>query len=118
MKRLQIKELVTSIVKYEGFSEENLDWVCSTFSKQDLRLFIYLLAKEIKSNSVTVSFAGELSDVNRMRITNMFPNRKILFKRDDANIGGGVCFEYDDFVLDCSVAWMVTRTLNTIRERL
>ena len=48
----------------------------------------------------------------------MFPNKKILFKRDDENISGGVRFEYGDFVLDYSVSGIVKRILNDIRESL
>ncbi|MDR1926618.1 MAG: F0F1 ATP synthase subunit delta [Endomicrobium sp.] len=118
MNRSQIKELVESIVKYDEFSEKDLNWLQSTLSRQGLKLFMRLLSKEIKDNNVTVSFAGKLSDVNRKKIVAMFPNKKILFKRDDANIAGGVHFQYSDFVLDYSVAVIVKRILNTIRERL
>jgi F-type H+-transporting ATPase subunit delta len=76
------------------------------------------LSKAIKYNSVTASFAGELSDVNKRKIIAMFPDKKILFKRDDKNIVGGMRLEYGDFVLDYSVSGIVGRILNGIRESL
>jgi len=118
MKISQIKELVESIVKYDELSGKDLEWLFSNFSRQDLRLFVHILSKEIKYNSVTASFAGELSDINKRRIIAMFPDKKISFKRDDKNIIGGVHLEYGDFVLDCSVSGIVKRILNGIRENL
>jgi F-type H+-transporting ATPase subunit delta len=118
MKRSQIKELVNSIVKYDELNIKDLEWILSNLSRQELKLFMRLLSKEIKDSSVTASFAGELSDTNKKKITAMFPNKKILFKRDDENISGGVRFEYGDFVLDYSVSGIVKRILNDIRESL
>ena len=48
----------------------------------------------------------------------MFPNKKILFKRDDDNILGGVRFEYDDFILDYSISRVIERILKDIKENL
>lgn len=118
MKISQIKELVDSIIKHDELSIKGLDWILSNLSRQELKVFMRLLSKEIKNSSVTASFAGELNDVNKRRITAMFPNKKILFKRDDENISGGVRFEYGDFVLDYSVSGIVKRILNDIRESL
>jgi F-type H+-transporting ATPase subunit delta len=77
-----------------------------------------LLLKKIKIKNVVVSFAGELSNIDRKKITMKFSNKNILFKRDDYNIIGGMRFEYADFVLDCSVSGILKRTLNAIRENL
>ena len=118
MKRSQIKELVNSIIKYDELNIKDLKWILANLSRQELKLFMRLLLKEIKDNSVTASFAGELSDINKKKIIAMFPNKKILFKRDDENISGGVRFEYGDFVLDYSVSGIVKRILNDIRESL
>jgi F-type H+-transporting ATPase subunit delta len=118
MNILQIKELAMSIVKYDELSEKDLDWIYSNLSRQDIKLFARLLSKEIKNNAVTVSFAGNLSDANKKRVIAMFPNKKILFKRDDINIIGGARFEYGDFILDCSVLGVVKRTLSAIASRL
>ncbi|MDR3256597.1 MAG: F0F1 ATP synthase subunit delta [Endomicrobium sp.] len=118
MKRSQIKELAKSIVKNDELSGKNLKWIFSNLSRQELKLFMRLLSKEIRDNSVTASFAGKLSDENKKKIIAMFPNKKILFKRDDENIVGGVRFEYSDFVLDYSVSGIMKRILNGIRESL
>jgi F-type H+-transporting ATPase subunit delta len=118
MKRSQIKELATSIVKHDELSEKDLNWVYSNLSRHDLKLFMRLLSEEIKNNAVAASFAGELSDVNKKKIIAMFPNKKISFKRDDMAIAGGVRFEYGDFVLDYSVSGVVKRILNAIVNQL
>lgn len=118
MKRSKIREFTKSIVKHDELSTKDLEWIFSNFSRQELKLFMRLLSKEIKDNTVTASFAGELSYENKKKINAMFPNRKILFKRDDENISGGVRFEYGDFVLDYSVSGIIKRILNGIRENL
>ena len=114
MKRSQIENIAKSIVTHDELSEKNLNWIYSSFSRQELKLFIRLLSREIKDNNVIASFAGELNDVNRKKITAMFPNKKISFKRDDMAIAGGIRFEYSDFVLDYSVTGIVKRILNAI----
>ncbi|GHT60623.1 hypothetical protein AGMMS49531_06670 [Endomicrobiia bacterium] len=118
MNRLQIKELAASIVKHDELSEKDLNWICSNLSRQDIKLFMCLLSEEIKNNAVRVKFAGELSDVNKRKIVTMFPNKKILFERDDDSIVGGLRFEYGDFILDYSVSGIVKRTLNAILNQL
>ncbi|MCA6072495.1 MAG: hypothetical protein LE178_03030 [Endomicrobium sp.] len=114
MKRSQIKDIAKSIVTHNELSEKNLSWICSNFSRQELKLFIRLLSREIKDNNVVASFAGELSDANKKKITDMFPNKRISFERDDMTIAGGIRFEYSDFVLDYSVTGIVKRILNAI----
>ncbi|MDR3253629.1 MAG: F0F1 ATP synthase subunit delta [Endomicrobium sp.] len=118
MKKSQIKELTESIAKYDELSEEDLKWIFSNLSRQELKLFIRLLSKEVKNSNVKVSFAGELSDEHKKKIAVMFPNKRILFKRDDESIAGGLHFEYNDFVLDYSVSGIVKRILNSIKESL
>jgi F-type H+-transporting ATPase subunit delta len=118
MKRSKISELAKSIVKYDELSTKDLEWIFSNLSRQELKLFMRLLSKEVKDNTVTASFADELSCENKKKINAMFPNKKILFKRDDENISGGVRFEYGDFILDYSVFGIIERILNGIRENL
>ena len=118
MKRSQIKELTESIVKYDELSEKNLKWIISNFSRKELKLFMMLLFKEIKNNNVLVNFAGTLSETNKNKILEMFPNKKITFNRDDASLIGGICLEYGDFVFDCSISATIKRILNIIKERL
>jgi F-type H+-transporting ATPase subunit delta len=118
MKKSQIEKFADSIVKYDGLSSRGLEWVFSSFTKQELRMFRNLLLKKIKNNSVIVSFSGELSDENKEKIALMFPNKKICFKHDGKNIIAGMCFEYGDFVLDCSISGAVERVLSSIREKL
>jgi F-type H+-transporting ATPase subunit delta len=118
MKRSKIRELTKSIVSYDELSTKDLEWVFSNLSRQELKLFVRLLSKEIKDNTVTASFVDELSCENKEKIKAMFPNKKILLKRDDKNIFGGVRFEYGDFVLDYSISGIIKRILNGIRENL
>lgn len=118
MKRSKIRELAKSIVKYDELSTKDLEWVFSNLSRQELKLFVRLLSKGIKDNTVTASFADELNCENKKKISAMFPNKKILLKRDDENIIAGVRFEYGDFILDYSVSGIIKRILDDIRENL
>ncbi|MDR1784346.1 MAG: hypothetical protein LBQ99_01225 [Endomicrobium sp.] len=118
MKKLRIKELVDSIVKYGHLPSKYFDWIFSNFSRQELKLFSNLLSKGIKYNNVIVSFSGKLSDINKKKINMMFRNKKILFRQDDNNIVGGVRFEYDDFILDYSISGTIEKILKDIKENL
>jgi F-type H+-transporting ATPase subunit delta len=118
MKRSKVRELAKAIVKYDELSTKDLEWIFLNLSRQELKLFMRLLSKEIKDHTVTASFAGELSCENKKKINAMFSNKKILLKRDDENISGGVRFEYGDFILDYSVSGIIKRILNGIRENL
>jgi len=77
---------------------------------------MYLLSKEIRANNLTVTYAGELSVVNKAKIIAMFLGKKILFRRDDKNIIGGICLEYSDFILDYSVSGIAKMILNAIKR--
>ncbi|MDR2398882.1 MAG: hypothetical protein LBD61_00320 [Endomicrobium sp.] len=118
MKRSQIKELAKSIVEYDELSDKDLNWLYSNLSRQELKTFTRLLSNEIKDKNVIATFAGELSNANKSRIEAMFSGEKIVFKRDDASVAGGVRFEYSDFILDYSVSGITRRILNVIKERL
>ncbi|MDR2812007.1 MAG: hypothetical protein LBB06_02735 [Endomicrobium sp.] len=118
MKRSQIKELAKSVVEYDELSEKDLNWVYSNFSRQEIKSFARLLSNEIKDKNVLATFAGELSVANKSKIESMFPGKKITFNRDDADVAGGVRFEYSDFILDYSISGIARRILNVIKARL
>jgi F-type H+-transporting ATPase subunit delta len=118
MKRSQIKELAKSVVEYNELSEKDLNWVYSNFSRREIKAFVRLLSNEIKYKNVLAIFGGELSDVNKSKIEAMFSGKKITFKRDDADVVGGVRFEYSDFILDYSISGIARRILSVIKERL
>jgi F-type H+-transporting ATPase subunit delta len=79
---------------------------------------LYFLLKEIKDNNVTAYFAGDISDQDKSKISALFANKKITYKRDDENIGAGLRIEYGDFVVDYSVCGIVKRILSSIRESI
>ncbi|MDR2436740.1 MAG: hypothetical protein LBD17_01530 [Endomicrobium sp.] len=118
MKRSQIRELAKSIVEYDELHEKDLNWIYSNLSRQEIKMFIRLLSNEIKDKNVLVTFAGELSSTNKSKMESMFTGKRVTFKRDDADIAGGVRFEYSDFILDYSVSGIAKRILNVIKERL
>jgi F0F1-type ATP synthase delta subunit len=118
MKKFQIKKLAESIIKYDYLSNECFDWICNNFSKKDMRIFVCFLSKFINFYTVFVSFAGELNNVDIKEIKNIFKNKKIIFNRDDEHIISGICFKYNDFILDCSISYVVKNILKNIKKRL
>lgn len=118
MKKSQIKELAQAAVKYDSIEDKDLNWIFSNFSRKDLKLFAHILEREIKNKNVLVSHAGDIRNEERERITSMFPDKKISFKRDDENLGGGLRIEYGYFTLDYSVSGIIGRIINNIRENL
>jgi F0F1-type ATP synthase delta subunit len=118
MKKFQIKKLAESIVKYDYLSNESFYWISNNFSKKDMKIFIYFLSKFINDYNVFVNFAGELDNINKKKIENMFKNKKIIFNRDDEHIISGICFKYNDFILDCSIPHIIKNILENIKKRL
>ncbi|MDR0401726.1 MAG: hypothetical protein LBH27_01855 [Endomicrobium sp.] len=118
MKKLIIKKLSNSIIKYNYLSKNYLNWVLLNFSNTELRLFSNTLSNAIKHNNVIVRFSGKLNDIDRNKIKIIFKNKNILFKKNDSNIICGISFEYNDFILDFSVLGAVTKILNNIKENI
>ncbi|AKL97945.1 F0F1 ATP synthase subunit delta [Endomicrobium proavitum] len=118
MKRTQIKELAKAVVESGELSENNLQRVFSLFQRKDLKLFSMFLAREIKDKNANVNFAGEISEENKKRISALFANKNISYKRDDENIIAGVRFEYGDFIMDYSVAGIIKRMLDSVKENI
>ncbi|MDR1928602.1 MAG: F0F1 ATP synthase subunit delta [Endomicrobium sp.] len=114
----QIKELAKSIVKYDHLSDEDFLWISMNFSKKDLKLLMFFLAKEIKNKKVLINFAGEFSEIKKEIIINLFKNKTIMFNRDDKNIICGMYIEYEDFILDYSVSGTIKKMFDTLRKRL
>jgi len=118
MKRAQIKELAKSIVESGELSQDGLRRVFSLFTRKDLKMFSMLLMNEIKDKNVTANFAGDLSEESKKRILSLFHNKKVVFRRDDAGVVAGVRLEYGDFIMDYSVAGIIQRMLNDVKESI
>jgi F0F1-type ATP synthase delta subunit len=118
MKKFQIKELAGAIVKHGGISDEMLNRILHRFSRQDLKNFVRFLSDAVKSSKVFVSFAGNLKSESESKISAMFPNKDIVYKKDDENLAGGMVFEYGDFILDCSVSGTIKRILSNMRDKI
>jgi len=118
MKRSQIKELAHSAVEYGDVSDNDMNWIFSKLSRPEMKLLMRLLKEEIRVVNVIVHHAGDVNADYQGKIISSFPGRKVSFKRDDENIEGGLRIEYGDFVWDYSVAGIVRRILNNIRESL
>jgi F0F1-type ATP synthase delta subunit len=118
MKKAQIKELAQSVAVYNDINDDSLKWIFKNFNRNELKSFLYFLSKGIKDKTVTAFFAGDIKDQDKNKITSLFPDKRIIFKRDDESVGAGVRIEYGDFVLDYSVSGIVKRILCRIRESI
>ena len=118
MKRAQIKELAKSVVKSGELSQDDLSRVFSLFSRKDLKMFSMLLINEMKDKNATANFAGDLSEESKKRILSLFPDKKVSFNRDDDGVVAGVRLEYGDFIMDYSVAGIIQRMLNDVKESI
>ena len=48
----------------------------------------------------------------------MFPDTKLVYIRDDEEIGAGIRFEFGDYILDYTVTNMILKIIKNIRESL
>jgi len=48
----------------------------------------------------------------------MFPDKTIVYNRDDKEVGAGVKLEFGDYILDYTLSNMVEKIMKDIRESL
>ncbi|MDR3111701.1 MAG: F0F1 ATP synthase subunit delta [Elusimicrobiota bacterium] len=116
MKLEQIKKLARSLVRDNAISDADAQWVSMHLSVKDKKLFIHLLDLEVKNHTAKVFYAGDLSDENKEVIKKLFIDKRVFFERDDEKIIGGICIEYGDFILDCSIAGLIRRTMVLLKN--
>ena len=71
----------------------------------------------IKSNTVFVK-SGQASDTVKNKIQKMFPDKSIIYNRDDKDVVAGVKLEFGDYILDYTLSNMVDKIMKDIRESL
>ena len=118
MKKQQIKQLALSIVETGEISEDVSKWINSNLSKSELKLFVSYLSVALKDATVTVKYAGNPSQATKDKIQKMFPDKKIVYIRDDKEIGAGIKFEFGDYILDYTVTNMIVKIMKDLRESL
>lgn len=118
MKKQQIKQLALSIVEQGEISESVSQWISSNLQKSELKLFVNYLSRALKETTVVVRYAGDPSSVTKEKIQKMFPDKKLVYVRDDKEIGAGVRFEFGDYILDYTVTNMILKIMKSIRESL
>lgn len=118
MKKQQINELAISIIENGEISEKVSSWINNNLSKSEMKLLVSYLSRALKEKTVVVKYAGNPSTVIKEKIQKMFPNKKIVYIRDDKEIGAGIKFEFGDYVLDYTVTNMIVKIMKDLRESL
>ncbi|MDR0915266.1 MAG: hypothetical protein LBM22_00990 [Endomicrobium sp.] len=117
MTKIQINNIIQSIVKHNELSDNGLNWICSHLSIRELKRFKSLLCKEIKNKTVFIYFAGILNDNDKYKIINMFSNHKVRCIRNDKKIIGGIYIEYNYSIYDCTITTLITRIVKQIKSK-
>ena len=118
MKKQQIKQLALSIVETGEISPSVSEWINKNLSKSELKLFVNYLERALKETTVTVRYAGNPSQATKDKIQKMFPDKNLIYVRDDKEIGAGIRFEFGDYILDYTVTNMIVKIMKDIRESL
>ena len=118
MKKQQIKQLALSIVEQGEVSSDISQWIFNNLQKSELKLFVNYLSSILKEATVVVKYAGDASPVIKNKIQKMFPDKKLVYIRDDEEIGAGIRFEFGDYILDYTVTNMILKIIKNIRESL
>ena len=118
MKTQQIKQLALSIVEQGEVSGDISQWIFNNLQKSELKLFINYLSRALKESTVVVKYAGEATSVVKTKIQKMFPTKKLVYVRDDEQIGAGIKIEFGDYILDYTVTNMIIKIMKSIRESL
>ena len=118
MKKQQIKQLALSIVEQGEVSSGISQWILNNLQKRELKLFINYLSRALKESIVVVKYAGDATSVIKNKIQKMFPAKKLVYVRDDEQIGAGIKIEFGDYILDYTVTNMIIKIMKSIRESL
>lgn len=118
MKRQQIKQFAQTVAFAGEISEDVSKWLLNNLTKAEMKQFVKYLSAEIKELTVTAKYAGEPSDAVKNRIQQMFRDKKIVYIRDDEEIGAGIKLEFGDYILDYTVSAMIVKIMKGIKERL
>ncbi|MDR0985095.1 MAG: hypothetical protein LBL53_01225 [Endomicrobium sp.] len=114
MKESQIKTLAESIIKYNGLSRNNFNWILNNFKIYEIKKLLNFLKFKFRYNNVIINFEGNISDKNRKMLINLFkPGERIIFKRNKKIIGG-ILLEYKDFIFDYTVYGKFNIILNSL----
>ena len=118
MEKQQIKQLALSILEDGEVSEKSYSWILNNLSKEELKLFIGYFNAAFKDKNVVVRYAGTPSDTVKAKISKMFPDKNLVYMRDDKEIGAGIRIEFGDYILDYTVTNMIVKIMKGIRESL
>ena len=118
MKKQQIKQLALSIVEQGEVSSDISQWIFNNLQKSELKLFINYLSRALKESTVVVRYAGDATSIIKNKIQKMFPDKNLVYVRDDKEIGAGIRFEFGDYILDYTVTNMIVKIMKDIRESL
>jgi len=118
MKKQQIKQLAVSIIENGEITDEVSKWIFNNLTKNEIKLLLSYLVGAVKSNTVMVKYAGVASYTVKNKIQKMFPNKNIVYNRDDKEVGAGVKLEFGDYILDYTLSNMVAKIMKDIRESL
>ena len=118
MKKQQIKQLAVSIIKSGEVTDEVSKWIFNNLTKNDIKILLSYMVASIKSNTVFVKYAGQASDTVKNKIQKMFPDKSIIYNRDDKDVVAGVKLEFGDYILDYTLYNMVDKIMKDIRESL
>ncbi len=118
MTKEQIKKLAYLITLQGDVSEDVSKWILANLSKPDMKLFIRHLNNALRHSTVTAKYSGVLSESSKMKLYEMFPGKKIVFTRQDDEIGAGIKINFGDYTLDYTVSGIVKKIMKDIRENL
>lgn len=118
MKKQQIRKLAISIIEAGEISENVSQWIFKNLTKSEMKLLVSYMSCALKETTVVARYAGTPSTVTKEKIQKMFPDKKLVYIRDDKEIGAGIRFEFGDYVLDYTVTNMILKIMKDIRESL
>ncbi|MDR0890514.1 MAG: hypothetical protein LBM05_00025 [Endomicrobium sp.] len=115
MRKIQIHDLVKSIVKYNGLSYKELNWIYSKFTIQELTQLQILLDRAIQTTKVLVFSSHDISKNNKSGIRKIYNKNKVVFLRNDKQLGG-LYIEYNYYIFDYTITNILTNIIKILRE--
>jgi len=82
MNKKLLKKLINASLIEDNLDEKKIEYISSKLNREDLKIFINELKKQVKKTTIYVETAYPLTNKEPYlkEITNLFPNKKIEFR--------------------------------------
>ncbi len=109
MQKKDIKNLAKKLATGESLKNPVTDFILK-FNRRDLKVFLSNYKLALKKNTVYVTSASEISNLNFKELEGVYKNKRII-KKSDLSLGAGIKIEDNDNIIDFTFKKYINDTI-------